>query len=131
MLQTRNTVNKHSQTTVGPSPSLSLCPSFFFCVSLILSSSFWLGLLVFVSGPLYFCLLHISVLSPWVFFSQAAHPLTSALFHSSTSFLCFLVVFVSLLQGLVCDFDLLWLLTLLLLDSVSRYPDSVPGRVNE
>lgn len=84
--------------------SLSFCP---FSVSLSLS-------LVSLS----------SVLCVFLFlcssFSHKLHGLsTSASFHSPASFLCFLVVFVPLLQGPECDFDLLHLPTLLLLDRFS------------
>lgn len=108
----RHKHGEHSQGIVRQSLSLCVCPSF--CLSLFLSLlSVSLGLSLISLSPVFCVFLHLSLL---VFFSQAAHPLTSASFHSSVSFLCFFVVFVPLLQGPVCTFDLLCLPTLLLLD---------------
>lgn len=92
VLQTRSTVNKHSQTTVGPSPSLSLCPSFFFCLSFYppLSGlvSLSLSLAPFISV---FC---IFLCSPHGSFSHKLHTLSLQLFFivllPSSAFLWFL-----------------------------------------
>lgn len=97
--------SEHSQDIVRQSLPVSAHLSFF------LSPSLYLCLLVFISSlSLFLSLLSLSSVYFCVFLCQsfsspAVHPLTS--FCGPASFFCFLVAFVPLLQGFVCDFDVL------------------------